>query len=221
MKDFFIFSVTRGKKEDTLLYKHNNHQYQIIMIENNTKSLASNYNSAIDFAKRSSVDNIIFCHDDVIIDSNLNTKIPELMSTYDVIGVAGCSELKLEQPCLWHIMGQKAGERKLHGAVAHLNPQGTKFMTSFGEYPHRAVLIDGVFMCVSRKAFMKVKFDTKCPSKFHFYDIDYSLSCYQEKMKVGVGDIMITHNSPGLREFTEDFNKGQEWFLSKWKDNLK
>ena len=43
------------------------------------------------------------------------------------------------------------------------------------------------------------------------------MQCHKAGFKIGVGDILITHNSPGLTSFTEEFNQGQEWFLDKWK----
>jgi GT2 family glycosyltransferase len=93
-------------------------------------------------------------------------------------------------------------------------------MTYFGVYPHRVLLIDGVFMAIKRKVFEQVRFDETCPAKFHFYDLDYSLSCHKAGFKIGVSDILITHASPGLREFTSEFNEGQKWFLEKWKGKL-
>ena len=50
-----------------------------------------------------------------------------------------------------------------------------------------------------------------------FYDLDYSMQCHKAGFKIGVGDILVTHNSPGLESFNEEFIKGQEWFLNKWK----
>jgi len=35
-------------------------------------------------------------------------------------------------------------------------------------------------------------------------------------LKVGVGDILITHESHGLREWSEDWKKGERWFLNKY-----
>ena len=72
-------------------------------------------------------------------------------------------------------------------------------------------------MGISRKVFEQIRFDEDCPAKFHMYDIDYSIAAHKAGFKVGVGDILITHASPGLREFTEEFQKGQEWFLNKHK----
>jgi hypothetical protein len=141
------------------------------------------------------------------------------MQDFDVIGVAGTTECKLQEPALWHIMGGGFGSGKLHGAVAH-GDEKNKAMTSFGPYPKRVLLLDGVFLCIKKEAFTKVRFDETNPAGFHFYDLDYSLSCHKEKLKLGVSDIMITHSSPGLKEFTSEFNEGQQWFLNKWRGKL-
>ena len=90
-------------------------------------------------------------------------------------------------------------------------------MTSFGPYPHRAILLDGVFLAIKREVFKKVRFDEDCPSKFHFYDLDYTMASHKAGFRNGVSDIYITHESPGLTNFSDEFNEGQEWFLNKWK----
>ena len=76
-------------------------------------------------------------------------------------------------------MGGGFGSPNLHGAVAHLDDKGKKHMTPFGSYPNRAVIIDGVFMAIKRKVFQKIRFDESCPSKWHFYDLDYSMQCHK------------------------------------------
>jgi len=215
----FIFSPTKGLQQDCLLYNQSKDDFDIFIKENNKESLAKTYNKAIDFAIKEKFEYLVLCHDDIIIESNIYKKIPELMKQYDVIGVAGATECKLQEPALWHIMGGGFGSGKLHGAVAHGNAE-QKHMTCFGSYPQRVLLLDGVFLCIKREVFTKVRFDETCPAKFHFYDLDYSLSCHKEGFKLGVSDIMITHSSPGLREFTDEFNQGQKWFLEKWKGKL-
>lgn len=214
MKTFY-FSATKGNKEDTLLHKTTNNQF--FFKENNTESIAKVYNKAIDFAIQEGVDCLVLCHDDVIIESDLYEKIPRMCKKYDMFGVAGTTQCKLEKPALWHIMGGGFGSGNLHGAVAH-GSQEQKSMTFFGPYPKRVVMIDGVFMTIKKEVFTKVRFDEDCPANFHFYDLDYSLQAHKAGFKVGVSDIIITHASPGLREFTEEFNKGQEWFLDKHKN---
>ena len=218
MKTFY-FSVTKGKKEDSPLFKNYSTCLDFFFKEENTDPLPLNYNKAIDFAIQENCDYLVLCHDDVIIESDIKYKIPTLLKEYDVVGVAGSTECKLQQPALWHIMGGGLGSGKLHGAVAH-GDNKFKTITFFGPYPHRALLLDGVFLAMSRNAFTKVRFDESNPSKWHFYDLDFSLACHRAKLKLGVSDIMITHKSPGLREFTPEFLQGEEWFLAKWKSKV-
>ena len=210
----FIFSATKSNSERTLLYKTCNEK--VFFVEHNKKPLSVVYNKAIDFAIEENVDNLILCHDDIVIESaEFLVKLENLHRTYDVIGVAGTSEITIQAPVLWHLMGGGFSGGKLHGAVAHTNGE-QKHMSSFGVYPSPAILVDGVFMSISKKAFSTVRFDESNPASFHFYDLAYCLDCSLQKIRVGVGDILITHSSPGLREFTNEFNKGQEWFLKKY-----
>ena len=208
-----IFSATAGKETDTTLYKNTE---EIVFKENNKESLHKVYNKAIDFAIQEDVENLVLVHDDVVLENYSEEKLNTLFNKFDVIGVAGTTQVKLQSPALWHIMGGGFGSGNLHGAVAHGNEK-EKHMTPFGTYPKRVVLLDGVFLAISRKVFKKIRFDESCPSKWHFYDLDYTMQCHKAGFKLGVGDILITHNSPGLTSFTEEFNKGQEWFLQKWK----
>jgi|TARA_R110002020_G_scaffold446977_1_gene659291 GT2 family glycosyltransferase len=215
MIESMIFSATAGKDTDTLLWK-NTENSTVIFKQNNTDSLQKAYNKAIDFAIQENVQNLILVHDDVILENLTDERLAKLFKKYDVVGCAGTTEVDLKPPALWHLMGGGFGSKNLHGAVAHGN-ETEKHMTPFGSYPHRVVIIDGVFMAIKREVFQKIRFDESCPSKWHFYDLDYSMQCHKAGFKVGVGDIMVTHNSPGLTSFTEEFNKGQEWFLNKWK----
>jgi GT2 family glycosyltransferase len=215
MINTMIFSATAGKEKDTLLWKTTEHN-TVVFKENNKDSLQKMYNKAIDFALQEDVQRLVLVHDDVILENYSETKLDNLFEKFDVIGCAGTTEVKLTQPALWHLMGGGFGSGNLYGAVAH-GDEDNKHMTAFGKYPKRVVLLDGVFLAIHRRVFEKVRFDEDCPSKWHFYDLDYSMQCHKEGFKLGVGDILITHNSPGLTSFTEEFNRGQEWFLDKWK----
>jgi GT2 family glycosyltransferase len=215
MIENMIFSATAGRDIDTLLWKTSENS-SVIFKQNNTDSLQKVYNKAIDFAIQENVQNLILVHDDVILENLTDERLEKLFKKYDIFGCAGTTEVNLSPPALWHLMGGGFGSKNLHGAVAHGNEK-EKNMTPFGSYPHRVVIIDGVFMAIKRQVFQKIKFDESCPSKWHFYDLDYSMQCHKAGFKVGVGDIIVTHNSPGLTSFTEEFNKGQEWFLNKWK----
>jgi GT2 family glycosyltransferase len=211
----FICSATKGKKEDTLLWRTKG-DMPVFFKERNTTPLQQVYNKAIDFAIKENVDHIVLCHDDIILENFDYTKLKEHFKKYDVLGVAGASQIKIQQPALWHLMGGGLTNGHLHGAVAHING-AQKYMTSFGPYPHQAVIMDGVFLAISRKAFKKIRFDESCPSGWHFYDLAYTLDASLAGFKCGVVDAYITHASPGLREFTKDWTDAQEWFLNKYK----
>lgn len=219
--NIFLFSATKGNKANTLLHNTynkfcNTAEYEFFIKENNKLSIAVTYNKAIDFAIAEKFNYIVLCHDDVIIESNLIQKLQENFKQYDVIGVAGATHCNFIKPALWHLMGGGVSGGKLHGAVAH-GTTNNKQMTSFGEYPKHVVMIDGVFMAIKREVFTQIRFDESCPAKFHFYDLQYSIDASLAGFKVGVSDILITHASPGLKEFTDEFNKGQDWFLEKYK----
>lgn len=210
-----LISATKGNLNTTLLHNSVSDVHSVAFSENNTDPLSVVYNDAIDDFKNS-VEWIVFVHDDVIIEAPeaLERQLNTLGNNFDVIGCAGTRDFTLKEPALWHLMSDRTQHR---GAVAHLHDDGHKFMTSFGVYPDRVILVDGVFIAAKTKVFDKVKFDTNNPAGFHFYDLDFSLACHKAGFKIGVGDINITHASPGLKHITDDWTRGQEWFLKKWK----
>jgi GT2 family glycosyltransferase len=211
----FYFSATKHKKEDTLLFNCNEGK-SFFFKEDNTEALAVTYNKAIEFAIQENCDWLVLSHDDVIIDSDLHSKLLDYNAKgWQVLGVAGTSEVKLQPPVLWHMMGGGFQGGKLHGAVAHIH-NNKRYMTGFGEYPKRCILIDGVFMAIEKSVFSKIKFNEECPAKWHFYDLNYCMECHKEGVKIGVTDISIAHASPGLSEVTQEFKDGEEWFLNKW-----
>jgi len=183
-------------------------------ILNNKKGLAEVYNNCLDLAIQKKFDYIMFIHDDVHLEHDPRPNLERAFKDFDIVGVAGCSRAEIKSPALWHLMGGGFGGN-LHGAVAHGNAD-RKHMTSFGVYPHRVVMIDGVFMAFNRKAIETVRFDEDCPSGFHFYDLCMCARALEKGLKIGVGDVMITHESPGLREFTEDWKAGESYYLSKY-----
>lgn len=213
----FICAATKGDRKDTLLHQTKGEDLEVFFKEFNKEPLQKVYNKAIDFAIKENMDHIVLCHDDIILENFDYDKLKKHFETYDVLGVAGASQIKIAEPALWHLMGGGFGSGNLHGAVAHLHLRGgKKSMTAFGPYPQQALIMDGVFLAISRKVFKKIRFDEDCPAGFHFYDLAYTLDASLKGFKCGVVDAYITHASPGLREFTQDWLDGQKWFLSKY-----
>ena len=199
----------------------------------NTRALAKVYNDSVDKALEDDVDCLILVHDDVILEENPIPKLENLFEEYDLVGVAGASKVEIKSPALWHLMGGGAGwydaHCNLHGCVQHSQivhgrmgyggnngDEVIKTKSNFGKYPHRVVMIDGVFMALNREALKELNFNNDCPSKFHFYDLIASLSFHSKGGRVGVGDILITHESPGLREFTDEWRAGEKYFIENY-----
>ena len=180
----------------------------------NTKSLSRVYNNYI----KNNDTTIVLVHDDVLIrDEQWIEKLENALNTYDVVGLAGASEAKIQPPCLWHIMCPRETHR---GRVSHVNEDrsGT-FVTNFGKQG-RVLLLDGVFLAFKAKRIFEagVNFDTTNPAGFHFYDIDFCMSCNSKKLKLGTTYIDVVHNSHGLRSYTDEWHSGQAWFMQKFAD---
>ncbi len=213
-----IYTTTKGKKEKTALYesvKINYYQLPIHYEENNTKSLQLCYNKFLEDARRNSIDIAVIVHDDVFINcSDLLDRLARASKMYTVFGLAGAISCKISDPALWHLMSERKDHR---GCVAHGTREHYSY-TSFGPLPSRCLLIDGVFIGVNINNLpTKVKFDESYPSKFHFYDLDFSLECNKNNVKIGVVDIPIIHQSPGLTKPNNEFYEGQRYFIKKWK----
>ena len=214
MSTIKFYTATKGKKEDTVLYKSLK-GIPLHVKENNKDSLQKTYNEFLDDANNSNVDIACLVHDDVFINcSDIKERIINSAYKYQVFGLAGATNCKIKEPALWHLMSERHDQR---GCVAHGNEKEYMY-TSFGPVPSRALLIDGVFIGINVKEMPDdLKFDESYPSKFHYYDLDFSLECNKKRVKIGVVDIPIIHQSPGLTNPNDEFYQGQKYFINKWK----
>ncbi|NBP16537.1 hypothetical protein EBU95_19470 [bacterium] len=180
-------------------------------IPSNKDPLPKIYNQQLDKYK-DHFDHIFFIHDDVILRQHLS----EIdFNGFTVVGLAGANNIKIKSPFLWHLMGDRQGHL---GAVAHATANNY-YITSFGQFNRRAVLIDGVFIGIDLNKWKEnpVYFDENIPTPFHFYDLCFSLDCSLKKIPVGVVDFPITHASPGLNKGFEEWQKGERYCLDKYK----
>jgi len=223
MNNIKIYTATKGKKEECILYKCLRDYkyddeimgYEVHYEEKNTKSLQKCYNSFLEDARRNSINIALFIHDDVYINTrDLYNLVSDSAKKFQVFGLAGATTCKIGTPALWHLMSERQSQL---GCVGH----GTKdnyTYTSFGPVNKRALLIDGVFIGINIGELPNnVKFDESYPSKFHYYDLDFSLECNRNNVKIGVVDIPIIHSSPGLTSPDKEFYDGQQYFINKWK----
>ena len=214
----FIVASQKSRLQDTILYKSMCTRCidfsEVIFFGDNKRSLNTCDNEGIATCLKNDIDIAVFVHDDVIFNcSDLGHRIQKYANMFDVTGLAGNTTLNIKEPVLWHLMSSR---ENLRGCVAHGNDQ--KYMyTSYGPIPERVLMIDGVFMIVNLKKLpLNVRFDEDNPSRFHFYDLIFSMDCSLNKVKIGVGDVPIIHASPGLRDMHEEWKQGQAYFLNKY-----
>jgi len=188
----------------------------ILYIYENTTPIGKVYNKAIRFALNNTIySKILFVHDDVIIeDRSFEQKVIEGLKVYDIIGLAGGSNITIKRPCLWHIMSKER-----YGTVGHFI-NGHWYGTTFGPSNNRVALIDGLFIGISTDTLREkplLRFDEKLPG-FHHYDIDFCLAANERKCKIGVVPIIVTHHSPGLLSFNDKkYQTSEDYFIQKYK----
>jgi len=177
---------------------------------NNKRGLCEVYNSFIETSD--GYDSIIFCHDDVTIDSvNFVDRTLTGLQTYDVVGVAGGSKIKKNTPILWHLMTDKMTHS---GIVFHPHHEYKEFCfpTTFGPRPKEVAVLDGVYLAVKPKTLFEkeIKFDENIKG-FHHYDIKFSIDCKLAGLSLGTLDINIIHQSPGLDVYDDAFKDSEKY----------
>ena len=161
---------------------------------------------------------LVFVHDDARIeDLFIVEKLNHAIQEFDVIGLAGN-----QQPDP-NALSWFDPTRPLAGFVAHPNPeQGgrpsqreTVFVSSYGPTPARCGLLDGVFLAVNTEKVISsgVRFDEQF--EFHFYDLDFCLSCLAKGLRMATWPIWIVHQSGGSFN-SPDWKRAARLYKRKW-----
>jgi hypothetical protein len=218
MKDIVIVSGTQKSKEDFIKTELGNSlnyfkDFKREIFFNNKRGLGEIYNEALEkYKKRDCI--IVMVHDDVKLeDVSMQYKLNQAINKFDVIGLAGTSKYTLKSPVLWH----NSEKSNWSGAVAHTNPKegpDSVFVTPFGPTPRPCIMLDGLFIAInSKKINDKIRFDERFD--FHFYDLDFSITCNQNGLKVGTWPIWCMHNSHGDYQ-NNSWKKNENIFLQKY-----
>lgn len=186
---------------------------EIIEYINHGESLTKFYNKGLLETKNNIV---VFCHDDLIMNSNnWGKKILNHFNNTDfgILGVAGTTDLS-ESGRWWD------DNTKMLGQVRHQH-EGKSwdsiYCSNFGESILPSVIVDGLFFVVNKER-IKVNFDENV-NGFHFYEIDFCFNNHLNGVKVGVmSNIRITHKSIGMTNEEWEINRLQ--FVNKYKNNL-
>ena len=209
-----VFSIS-PLKNNCLLEKTFTHKEIHLEIKyNNTQVGLSEYYNNIIETHYHKFDTLIFCHHDVSLRYTNIQAVLDGLKQYDVVGVAGGINPKIVEKNLWHWMMPKDSYR---GIAGHSMDDQSMYVTSFGPTPSRVAILDGVFLALDSKKIYnsKARFDNNF--KWHHYDIDFSLTCNYNKLKLGVWPILIQHDSPGLWNIDDiEWNRSNQYFIKKW-----
>jgi len=175
--------------------------------------LAQVYNEIL---KESETDIIVFCHDDIYFDTNSwYSKITKHFekTDYGIIGMAGTTSMPASGKW-WE------DRRKMIGIVNHESggkKWESKYSESIGSSVTPVIVLDGVFIAVS-KSRIKKNFNEEFEG-FHFYDIPFCFENFMEGVKIGViTNIRITHKSIGATN--DQWEKNRQLFETKYSQNL-
>lgn len=165
-------------------------------------------------------DNIlVFVHDDVILeDIRICEKLIDAHSTYDVVGLAGAKNIKLQSPCLWHRLSPNPNwndKGDLRGSVSHIFPDGNSNMSHFGHCPDEVDVIDGLFISINVKSILDTNVEFDEDFDFHFYDMAFCMRAKRAKLKIGVYPIFVQHY--GLGHTDKNWAELEQNFLNKYK----
>jgi hypothetical protein len=193
--------------------------YELIIVDNfsNELSIFEAYNQGFKLAQ---FEYILFIHDDVFFHTQdfgrilTNLDIPNI----GVLGIAG-SKIKTEIPAPWWISTNvyAVGGINYQYNLQHFrNGEIKKIDEGFNnEYQvEKVVLVDGVLLFTTRQNCLVNPFDEKYKS-FHFYDLDFSLSCHKSgKINYVTNAILIEHYSAG--SLNKDWVHASFFYQKKW-----
>ena len=223
MRKILVVTCSKSDGRDSMLAKSLNelkNDVTVVINANNKSGLSQAYNRQLTAENLIKHDIVLFVHDDVFIDDlKLKGKLYTAMNQmkYDIVGLAGSSKIKIKQPCLWHTMSER---EDMSGAVSHpINESSQLGVTSFGPWPKRCLVVDGLFMAVNLKNVLQAGWKFNESFKFHHYDLSSCLDANELKLKIGTYPIHVTHASPGLRDINDKtFQESQQIFYKQYKN---
>lgn len=223
MRKILVVTCSKDDGRSSMLAKSLNElkdDVTVVINANNKTGLSKAYNRQLTAENLIKHDIVLFVHDDVFIDDlKLKGKLYTAMNQmkYDIVGLAGSSKIKIKKPCLWHIMSQR---EDMSGSVSHpINESSQLGVTSFGPWPSRCLVIDGLFMAVNLKNILQAGWRFNESFKFHHYDLSSCLDANKLKLKIGTYPIHVTHASPGLRDINDkSFQESQQIFYNQYKN---
>ena len=163
--------------------------FEIVAIDNHDGhcNIFQAYNDGVE---RSSGDILCFMHDDIsFLSDRWGERVVSALEPSDVgaCAVAGCKVLR-KAPSLLGI-----GK---YNAINVQQPDGT-WLDRYSE-PTLLATFDGLWFCIKRSCFDRIRFDDVTYDGFHFYDMDTAIQLHRAGYKIAfVPEIQIRHESNG------------------------
>lgn len=191
--------------------------YELVVIDNskNDYSICSAYNEGV---RRAKGDILCFMHEDILYHTKRwGLKVAEYFVQYPqagLIGVAGTHYLS-SIPSGWWDAELNSGNIIQGYTDDGCYQTRTDSWFQFKTNPTQVIAVDGVWMCMLRSVFDKVKWDDTIFNGFHGYDIDMSLQVWTADNEVHIiWEILIEHKSQG--KLDETFFKNYKSLWEKW-----
>lgn len=192
--------------------------YEWIVVDNsdNKYNLFQAYNEGVG---RSKGEIMCFMHDDIVFHTYDWGRVVESVMFDNSIGVLGVIGGKfVPENASWWLANCGAGK-----IIQGIKTERGYFAAVDGkdaETPYEEVaVVDGLWFCMRKDMFSKLKFDEMNFKGFHCYDVDICMqSNAMGKRVVVTPNILIEHLSRG--DVKENYYRDLKVFSEKWKDEL-
>ncbi len=196
-------------------------EYEVVHIDNSQGrySIFQAYNEGVRLSRG---ENLCFMHEDLHFHSdNWGCKVENYLKNPQVglLGVAGVSAVPV------------AGDARMGGYFRGCNwdryytlEKHPRFATDRKKITPSGILcevavVDGLWFCMPKRIFDRVRFDEDTYGGFHLYDFDISMQVQMTGKKVMLcDDIIVEHDSVGI--FSRSFADNLGIFSEKWKSQL-
>lgn len=197
--------------------------YELVIVDNtlNSFSIFTAYNTGV---KKANYDILCFTHEDVLFYSQDWGKkvLTHFEDDYTgMIGVTGGTAQSIVPGAWWYnnyfaksAISVLMSSSKKPGEDLELNYNNPFDAAAKTE----VIIIDGLWFCIRKDLFEKIKFDEQTFTGFHLYDADISMQVGLYAKKYVVFDILLQHVWNG--DINKQYYTELEKFVVKWSNHL-
>ena len=219
MKKILVVACSKGDGKSSQLVKSLaplKDDITLVINANNSIGLSKSYNRQLTAENLIKHDIVLFAHDDVYIDDlKLKGKLYAAIDSYDIVGLAGSTSATISKPCLWHRMSDPSN---WSGSVSHPIADDTmQAVTSFGPWPQRCLLLDGLFLAVNLSRVLEAGWSFNENYMYHHYDLSSCLDANKKQLRLGTYPIYVSHSSPGLSDINDmSYQNSEAMFYNEY-----